>query len=209
MASPLTRGIKGVDAGAKAARIVTAAVIGGTTAKLGGGKFANGAISAAFVQAFNAEQHPDEGKSPTELAKEKLTHQPLADGELNKANPDVGQGCGAFHCRTGGKHDGVDIGSPVGTEIKAAGDGTVSVGYLKGYGKTVLIDHGNGVQTRYAHLSAYSVNEGAKVSAGAVIGKVGTTGNVPTGGTPHLHFEVIVNKTFVNPSDIFTWKQAQ
>lgn len=96
------------------------------------------------------------------------------------------------------RHSGVDIANHVGTAIYAADDGTVTtVGYNRGgYGNQIIINHGNGKQTRYAHLSAFSVNVGQKVTKGQYIAAMGSTGR-STG--PHLHFEVIVNGRIQNP----------
>jgi len=94
-------------------------------------------------------------------------------------------------------HPGLDFRGPVGAPIHAAADGRVSfVGMRQGYGKVVEISHGNGLLTRYAHMSAWHAKVGQKVEAGAVIGAIGNTGR-STG--PHLHFEVRVNDRAVNP----------
>ena len=96
-------------------------------------------------------------------------------------------------------HRGIDIAAPKGTDIKAAASGTVIfAGYSGNYGYIVKISHGSGVQTYYAHCSKIYVEEGDKVSAGDVIAAVGSTGNA-TGN--HLHFEVVVNGTSVNPQN--------
>lgn len=97
----------------------------------------------------------------------------------------------------GAMHSGVDFKGPTGAPIHAAAVGTVShVGWKSGYGKTVEISHGNGLMTRYAHMSAFRVRQGQQVSAGDVIGAIGSTGR-STG--PHLHFEVRINNRAVNP----------
>ncbi len=97
----------------------------------------------------------------------------------------------------GAMHSGLDFRAPYGSPIYAAADGVISyVGYKGGYGKTVEISHGNGLMTRYAHMSRYSAQVGQRVAAGRLIGAIGSTGR-STG--PHLHFEVRVNNRAVNP----------
>lgn len=99
--------------------------------------------------------------------------------------------------RAGGFHYGIDIAAPVGTSIRAADAGTVVFsGWSGAYGNMIDIDHGNGVMTRYAHNSANLASVGQKVSAGEVIGRVGSTGR-STG--PHVHFEVRINGQARNP----------
>ncbi|MGE5406021.1 MAG: murein hydrolase activator EnvC family protein [Candidatus Saccharibacteria bacterium] len=94
-------------------------------------------------------------------------------------------------------HTGVDIGAPYGAKIVAADSGTVIYrGYMGGYGNVIIIDHGKGTSTLYAHQSSFSVGNGANVVKGQQIGRVGSTG-WSTG--PHLHFEVRRNGTPVNP----------
>jgi murein DD-endopeptidase MepM/ murein hydrolase activator NlpD len=94
-------------------------------------------------------------------------------------------------------HSGVDIGASMGTPIKAAGDGVVVMaGWNGGYGNWTLIDHGNGLATGYGHQSSIAVHVGERVSQGQIIGNVGSTG-ASTG--PHLHWEVRVNGTPVDP----------
>lgn len=97
-------------------------------------------------------------------------------------------------------HSGLDIAAPYGTAIKAAAGGTVTYSGSAGdgFGKYVIISHGNGVQTVYAHCSQLLVSAGQSVAQGEVIAKVGSTGN-STGN--HLHFEIRLNGTQVNPQN--------
>lgn len=98
-------------------------------------------------------------------------------------------------------HAGMDFSAAVGTDIYATGDGTVEdAGWESGYGNCVVIDHGYGYKTRYAHMSRIGVRSGEKVIRGQVIGAVGNTGK-STG--PHLHYEVIVKGRTVNPVNYY------
>lgn len=100
---------------------------------------------------------------------------------------------------TGGAafHAGLDFKGPIGAPIFAAANGRVSfVGVQQGYGNVVEVDHGNGLMTRYAHMSGFRARVGQPVEAGQVIGLIGNTGR-STG--PHLHFEVRINDRAVNP----------
>lgn len=103
-----------------------------------------------------------------------------------------------FGPRWGTTHKGIDWGVPVGTACRASRGGrVVSAGWSGGYGYCVIIDHGDGVRTRYAHLSSIQVSNGQYVEQGEVIARTGNTGD-STG--PHIHFEIIVNGTAVNPA---------
>ncbi|MCL2566155.1 MAG: peptidoglycan DD-metalloendopeptidase family protein [Defluviitaleaceae bacterium] len=94
-------------------------------------------------------------------------------------------------------HTGVDIPAPLGTNIFAAEAGTVVFsGWMGGYGNTIIIDHGNGMQTLYGHASSLLVGNGATVTRGQTIARVGSTGR-STGN--HLHFEVRINGSHTNP----------
>lgn len=101
--------------------------------------------------------------------------------------------------RSSGIHKGLDIATSTGTPIGAAAAGTVTFsGWSGSYGNFIIIDHGNGIQTAYAHCSALYVSAGQYVDQGQSIGAVGSTGN-STG--PHLHLEVRINGVCQNPQN--------
>ena len=94
-------------------------------------------------------------------------------------------------------HSGVDISTAYGTRVESPSDGIVlQAGVQSGYGNQIVLDHGFGMMTKYGHLSKINVVVGQEVKRGQIIGAVGMTGRT-TG--PHLHYEVIVNETPVNP----------
>jgi murein DD-endopeptidase MepM/ murein hydrolase activator NlpD len=118
---------------------------------------------------------------------------PSASGFIWPVNGTVTSG---FGMRWGRMHEGIDIAAPTGTAIHAAAAGTVIyAGVMSGYGNIVVIDHGGGIATAYGHMSAIWVG-GGQVSQGQGIGAVGCTGHC-TG--PHVHFEVRVNGSPVDP----------
>ena len=100
-------------------------------------------------------------------------------------------------------HTGTDFAAPRGTPVYATGNGKIIKAESRsrsGYGKNIIIDHGYGYKTQYAHLSRLAVNLGQKVKRGELIGYVGSTGKSTS---PHLHYEVRVNDKKVNPIDYF------
>jgi len=102
-----------------------------------------------------------------------------------------------FGPRFGRMHEGIDIAVPEGTPVVAAAAGTViHAGWLGGYGNLVVVDHGNGLATAYAHNSGYAASVGQSVGQGQVVAYSGNTGN---SSGPHVHFEVRVNGTAVDP----------
>jgi len=103
----------------------------------------------------------------------------------------------------GAFHKGVDISAAMGTPVHAAADGIVYSAEYEGggYGKLVVIDHGNGMRTWYAHLSRIEVIPGQEIRRGEVLGASGATGRVTS---PHLHFEIRMGGTAVNPHPYLT-----
>ncbi len=98
-------------------------------------------------------------------------------------------------------HEGIDIITDVGTNVRTSGNGVVSfIGYRGGYGLTVEVEHNSGYKTIYAHLSRSLVTEGQKVSRGKVIALTGNSG-LSTG--PHLHYEVHHDGIKLDPSQFF------
>jgi murein DD-endopeptidase MepM/ murein hydrolase activator NlpD len=122
------------------------------------------------------------------------TGQPSAAGLVWPCDGVVVSG---FGMRWGRMHEGIDIGCAYGTSNRAAAAGTViHSGWLGGYGNLVVVDHGDGLSTAYAHASTLLVSVGQTVSQGQTVSLVGSTGN---SSGPHLHFEVRVNGSAVDP----------
>jgi murein DD-endopeptidase MepM/ murein hydrolase activator NlpD len=131
----------------------------------------------------------------------------MADWQRANAAPNLwpveGQITGSFGERIdpfngeGAFHSGVDISAQVGSVVIAPADGQVTFAdFLGGYGRAVVVDHGHGITTRYGHLASYAVAAGQAIHRGDTIGYVGLSGR-STG--PHLHYEVRINETPVNP----------
>lgn len=140
---------------------------------------------------------PDEETSDEETAEESGDESGEERSETMQQPLDEMRMTSPFGYRWGRQHEGIDLGMAQGTSIYAAEKGTVTfAAYTEGYGNLVKIDHGNGVETYYAHCCGFNVMEGQEVAAGEVIAFVGSTGN-STG--PHLHFEVRVNGEAQDP----------
>jgi len=142
------------------------------------------------------------------LAKEKekmLSHipaiQPVRNSELKRGISGFGWRIDP-HYRTRHMHTGIDFTAARGTEIYVTGDGYVEDIENKrwGYGKSIIVNHGFGYKTRYAHLSKFEVKKGQKLKRGELIGLIGSTGK-STG--PHLHYEVVKDGVKINPIGFF------
>ena len=184
-----------------------------------------GDISAnsAILSQLNAQDKEMQDKINQKI--KELNEQNKPSNPSNPSNPSKPSGSGTLtvwpsyctyitsvqgnrvHPITGqyGTHGGTDIGASYGSAIYAAGSGTVVTAYNNsayngGYGNYAMINHGNGIQTLYAHMSVCSVTVGQTVSAGQTIGYVGSTGR-STG--PHLHIEVRVNGSRVDPQSYY------
>ncbi len=171
--------------------------------------------SLSIVEKYVSEKHDltDVDTAISSLYKEKKVVVPKSSGvkvaKLGSGYKDIGIKLikpvsatitSRFGSRWGSNHKGTDFGAPTGTSIKAAASGTVTyAGWNSGgFGYLVIISHGNGVQTYYAHCSSILTKVGASVSQGQVIAKVGNTGR--SFGS-HLHFEVRVNDVAYNPEN--------
>jgi murein DD-endopeptidase MepM/ murein hydrolase activator NlpD len=150
------------------------------------------ASRAAAVAAPGAAHTPAAGKSAE--SEDRAPHLELLSGRISskfgrRADPFSGEG--RFH-------RGVDIAAAYGREVPAAAAGrVVSAGTQGGYGHTVVLEHEDGVRTRYAHLSQIDVSEGDTVQQGGLVGRVGKSGRA-TG--PHLHFEVLQGDVALDPA---------
>lgn len=103
----------------------------------------------------------------------------------------------AFGMRSSRHHNGLDIKAPTGTPVVASASGTIDMcGVQRGYGNVIKINHENGFESTYAHLSAQFVKQGQRVAAGQVIGEVGATGNA---SGPHLHYEIKLDGEPLDP----------
>ena len=107
----------------------------------------------------------------------------------------------------GAFHRGVDIATDYGTPVIAPADGTITFAdFMNGYGRAIVLDHSQGITTLYGHLSGFAVTPGQKVQRGDVLGYVGQSGR-STG--PHLHYEVRILNTPVNPAKYLRFTYAQ
>ncbi|MGH9430256.1 MAG: M23 family metallopeptidase [Terriglobia bacterium] len=159
----------------------------------------------ASLYAFNLIERAAFSRAPSPMARG-LFHTPSFDPasmpSLWPVHGEITAGFGERMDPFSGEsafHSGLDIAAPKGTVVEAAGDGIVlSAGRAEaGYGNEIVIDHGSGITTTYGHLSKVFVVVGQEVKRGEVIGTVGMTGRT-TG--PHLHYEVRVHQTPVNPA---------
>lgn len=124
------------------------------------------------------------------------SHWPLDEaGFVTRGQTNAGTGAGEV--RGGEAHPGLDIAIPTGTPVRAAGGGTVmEAGEQAEYGWFVILEHSDGYQTVYGHLSRITVAAGGTVAAGQVLGLTGNTGN---SSAPHLHFEIRQNGSSIDP----------
>ncbi len=126
---------------------------------------------------------------------------PIPNKDLKRMASGYGYRIDPFY-KTRKFHAGMDFTAPTGTEVHVTGDGVIESIEVKrwGYGKNIVVNHGFGYKTRYAHLSSFKVRKGQKVTRGQVIGLVGSTGKSTA---PHLHYEVSLNGAKQNPASYY------
>ncbi len=165
----------------------------------------------AEEQATLEERREQARETKAEYAQSKAKAEVYQESLAETRQPPMAKGTYRLTARFGqtggywssGVHTGLDFAGPTGTPILAAASGkVVSTGYEGSYGNQVIIDHGDGYQTTYNHLSGIGVSVGDKVSTGDQIGKRGSTGN-STGA--HLHFEVTKDGKFIDPEGWLGW----
>ena len=136
--------------------------------------------------------------------KDRLVHLPAIQPISNEDLRRTGSGFGMRHhpiLNIVRMHEGIDFHAPVGTEVFATADGVVKdVRTSETFGKVIVVDHGYGLETYYAHLNGYNVRKGEKVARGNLIGYVGNTG---LSRGPHLHYEVHIFNREVDPVNYF------
>ncbi len=159
-----------------------------------------GAMTPLVVSTMNGELDPDAIRANTILDQlDRVNLYRIAAQKIPFGNPvqDAYRFTSGYGMRWGRMHKGADFAAPVGTPIYATADGVVTrAAWTSGYGRMITIQHEFGIETRYAHLSAFKVQKGQRVSRGDRIGDMGNSGN-STGS--HLHYEIRVGGKATNP----------
>ncbi|HJN63635.1 MAG TPA: M23 family metallopeptidase [Flavobacteriales bacterium] len=154
-----------------------------------------------YIQSKSFDEVIDLAKNKADMLASIPAIQPIANKDLGRVASGYGYRIHPIY-KTRKLHTGMDFTAPKGTPIYATGDGKIAKvrRSRRGYGDHVIIDHGYGYQTLYAHMTKYIVYRGQKVKRGEIIGYVGNTG---TSVAPHLHYEVIKNKRKINPVNYY------
>ena len=150
-----------------------------------------------YVQSVSFDQVYEMAKNKEKMLASIPAIQPIHNLDLRRIGSYFGVRTDPFY-KVKKFHYGVDFSASIGTEVYATGNGKVIEvsNSSRGYGNTILIDHGYSYQTQYSHLSRFAVRPGQEVKRGQIIGYVGNTGK---SSAPHLHYEVHKNATAVNP----------
>ena len=153
-----------------------------------------------YLQSTSFDQVVEMCRNQEEMLKCIPAIQPVANKDLKRMASGYGMRIDPIYGTTR-FHEGMDFSAPTGTDIYATGDGVVvKMGWQTGYGNTIVIDHGFGYQTLYAHLKEFRTQRGKRVVRGEVIGGVGNTGK---SSGPHLHYEVHKDGRVVNPVNFY------
>jgi murein DD-endopeptidase MepM/ murein hydrolase activator NlpD len=154
-----------------------------------------------YVQTKSFDEVYEMAKNKSRLIASIPAIQPVSNMDLRRLSSYFGYRTDPYY-KVMKFHEGVDFSAPIGTEIYATGDGVVITSERSkgGYGNQIIIDHGFGYKTMYAHLQAFKVRAGEQVKRGQVIGKIGSTGKSTS---PHCHYEVWKNNKPVDPINYF------
>ena len=154
-----------------------------------------------YVQSKSFDEIVELAKDKSHMLASIPAIQPVSNKDLTRIASGFGYRIHPIY-KTSKMHEGIDFTAPIGTDIYAAGNGTIKevVYGDRGYGNYVLISHGFGYETLYAHMSKVNARAGQKVKRGDVIGNVGSTG---ASTAPHLHYEVIKQGNKINPINFF------
>ncbi len=153
-----------------------------------------------YIQTKSFDEMVELGRSHEDRLKRLPAIQPVSNKDLKRTASGYGMRFDPIY-KTLRFHEGMDFAAPIGTPVYVTGDGDVEFsGWQQGYGNTIVVDHGHGYKTRYAHLSKIMTQRGKKVKRGEEIALVGNTGK-STG--PHLHYEVIYKGKHVNPVNYY------
>lgn len=154
-----------------------------------------------YVQSISYDEIVDLAENKEKLLKAVPAIQPVSNSDLRRTASGWGYRIHPIY-KIRKFHYGMDFTASRGTEIYATGDGVIkrATKSNRGYGNKIIVDHGFGYQTLYAHLSDFNVKQGQRVQRGDVIGYVGNTG---LSTAPHLHYEVFVNGKKVNPVNYY------
>lgn len=154
-----------------------------------------------YVQSKSFDEIVELAKNKSHMLASIPAIQPVSNKDLTRIASGFGYRIHPIY-KTTKMHEGIDFTAPVGTEIYAAGNGVIKevVYGDRGYGNHVIISHGFGYETLYAHMSKVNARVGQKVNRGDVIGNVGSSG---TSTAPHLHYEVIKQGNKINPINFF------
>jgi len=157
--------------------------------------------SQLVVQSKSFDDVFEMARNKTEYLASTPAIQPISNKDLKRLSSYYGYRMDPFY-KVMKFHEGVDFSAPIGTEIYSTGDGVVKAvkNSKRGYGNNILVDHGFGYQTFYAHCDKILVKKGQHVKRGQIIGKVGNTGKSTA---PHLHYEVRKSNRAIDPINYF------